>query len=145
LPAIIRLKTVIIARKKADEIKSFDPIIFNLLSFKEKAKRRIAKGNRIAIGKYINRKKKGRQNKIPKPSVLSRPMLSFLLIISIVTATPNRTKHKLIASVEDHDMKKRYCTHPAIRVTILFNAGGRPAFFPNNLITITKRIAATIS
>src|SRR5687767_3812378 len=72
-------------------------------------------------------------------------MRSFLSTISIVAARENTIRHTLTASVDDHDMKKKYCEHPAIRVTILFNAGGRPVFFANNLTAITKRIATKMS
>src|SRR5688572_33054379 len=88
---------------------------------------------------------KGRQNKMPKPEIFTKPTYCFLLIISIVTANPNSTKHKLMAYVEDHDMKKRYCTHPAIRVTILFKPRGRPAFLPKKFTAITKTTAVIMS
>src|SRR5262245_30261927 len=65
--------------------------------------------------------------------------------MSIIAAKANKTRHRPIASVDDHDMKKTYCEQPAINVIKLFKAVDRPAFFPSSLIAMTNSMATKIS
>ena len=79
------------------------------------------------------------------PITLNKVIIPFLFMMLMASINPNIVRVTQIASVVDQAIKKIYCEHPAISVTILFSEGGKPAFFPNNLTAITKRIATIIS
>ena len=85
------------------------------------------------------------QNKAPKPTAFEKLRSLFLMMIPIVAAKENKTKLKLMASVDDQDIKNRNCEHPAIIVIILFKEGDKPVLLPSNLTAKTKTTAATMS